>query len=258
MWLANRLFPSVRRLQARVSQAETAAQSGAKSLSHEQIAKEFERRGPWISQFRFNGRIYGGDRIDSNLEVGALFRQVPNHGRILELGPLDGGHTLALAQAAGVGEIVAIDGREQNVRRASFIVDLYGLKNASVLLHDLRTFDIATLGHFDLVFCSGVLYHLPEPWKLIEQCAKVAPALHLGTHYAPETKPTHIANGYHVYTYYEGELSHPFSGLQAEALWFTLPSLFRVLNDAGYGTIIATGHTLTMPQGPAISLMALR
>ena len=256
MWLANRLFPSVRRLQGRLAEAER--NTYRRVMSNEQIGAEFERLGPWVTQFRINGTVFGGNRIDCNLAKNGLFDHVPNHDRILELGTLDGGHTLALAQAPGVREVVGIDAREDSVRRANFVLDLHGVKNASIIIRDLRTFDVSTLGPFDFVFCSGVLYHLTEPWKLIEQCAKITPALHIGTLYAPEGRPTSTINGYNLCGYTEGELDNPLSGLQSESLWFTLPSLFRILNDVGYRKIIATGHTQEYPQGPGISLLALK
>jgi SAM-dependent methyltransferase len=230
------------------------------ATSPEELAAQFERLGPWVTRFPFGGHAYGGDRdYLADTRVKKFLGHVPQRSRILDLGAFEGGHSIALAWSPGVKEVVAVEGQEQNFRRAAFVIDLYEQRNVTLLHRDVRTLDLATLGTFDAVFCSGLLYHLPEPWKLIERCAAVAPALYLWTHYAPEDKETTLVGGYHCYTYYEGDdLTHPFSALQRDSLWLTLASLYRLLREHGYKTITLVDHILSQPQGPAVSLFAFR
>lgn len=51
------------------------------------------------------------------------------------------------------------------------------------------------LGQFDAVFCSGLLCHLPEPWKLIEQMPRIAPKLFIWTHYPDDATADLVRRG---------------------------------------------------------------
>ncbi len=94
----------------------------------------------------------------------------PRARRILELGSLEGAHTVQLAARPGVEEVVAIEGRAANIRKAELVTRLLEVRNVRYVEANLETTDLlAQFGRFDAIFCSGLLYHLPEPWKLIEQ-----------------------------------------------------------------------------------------
>jgi predicted oxidoreductase (fatty acid repression mutant protein) len=68
---------------------------------------------------------------------------------------------------------------------------------------NLEQLHLASLGHFDAIFCCGLLYHLPEPWKLISQLPFVAPSLFIWTVYANENEATIEINGLHGREYVE-------------------------------------------------------
>jgi len=51
---------------------------------------------------------------------------------------------------------------------------------------NLETEPLAPLGKFDVVFCSGLLYHLPEPWKIVREARTVSPGIFIWTHCAAE------------------------------------------------------------------------
>ncbi|HNG31197.1 MAG TPA: hypothetical protein PK012_15860 [Blastocatellia bacterium] len=64
-----------------------------------EIEREFAALQPWITKFVIEGRAYGG-QFDA-LQDGRLtqFRQCfPSAQEILELGSLEGGHTIGLAR----------------------------------------------------------------------------------------------------------------------------------------------------------------
>ncbi len=130
------------------------------------LREEFETRGPWITRFWVDGVAYGGSEYDPKDDARlAMFKRRigPLQGkRVLELGPLEGGHTLQLAREGAT--VVAIEGHQSNYERCLFIKGLFGLANAEFIHGDLRTFDFDSLGRFDAVFNVGVLYHLDEPW----------------------------------------------------------------------------------------------
>src|SRR5262249_26794973 len=156
-------------------------------LSPAELRAEFERRQPWITMYRFGGETYGGSfdySVDPRL---AQFAQhVHPRARVLELGALEGGHTFMLATTPGVREIIAIEGRAENIEKAEFIRRVKGIENVRFIQADIRTLDLSRFANIDAIFCSGVLYHLPEPWRLISQCPKIAPEIFIWTHYCPD------------------------------------------------------------------------
>ncbi|MGH9824489.1 MAG: class I SAM-dependent methyltransferase, partial [Blastocatellia bacterium] len=245
---------SVRRLQARLS----AAEPEKKERSLEWLAAEFDRRGPWYSQFYIDGRPYGGERFyppDARLKM--FFDHVKTRQRILELGALEGGHSFELAKAPGVSNVIAVEGRAANIEKARFVQSLNGIRNVTFVEGDLRTLDLWRFSHVDAIFCSGVLYHLPEPWKLIEQCARLAPALFLCTHYCQDDAALETVNGYQVRRFEEGDLNDPLSGLQQQSVWLTLGGLMSLLMNSGYQEV----RLLDLKQtsgGLAACLVALR
>ena len=104
------------------------------------IRAQVEELGSWITGFEFEGTRYGGDYFPNDdsrvLRFVDAFRQwlreLPDRRRalrILECGCLEGGHTALLAKAFPEAEIVATDLREENLRKARFLVSLYGLNN---------------------------------------------------------------------------------------------------------------------------------
>lgn len=254
MWLAHRLFPSVRRLRARLA----AAEDPRPRFSPDWLASEFNRREPWYTQFCFDGRSYGGPRyFPPDFRLKLFYRHVAQRSRVLELGALEGGHSFEIARAPGVSSVVAIEGRPSNVEKARFVQGINGITNVTFVHGDLRTLDLWEFAHVDAIFCSGILYHLPEPWTLIQQCARLAPAIFIWTHYCLDELATETVNGYRVFRYDEGDVTSPLSGLQPQSLWLTLGGLVSLLAKSGYDEV----RVLKLEQraaGPAASLVALR
>jgi hypothetical protein len=156
-----------------------------------------------------------------------------------------------------VSSVVAVEGKAANVEKARFVQGIKGIKNITFVQGDLRTLELSQFAHVDAIFCSGILYHLPEPWNLIEQCAPLAPALFLWTHYCPDESAIETVNGYRVARFDEGDLAAPLAGLQMESLWLTLGGLVSLLTNSGYEEVRVLGLQRT-PAGPAATIIALR
>src|SRR5262245_32266254 len=125
--------------------------------------KEFNELGPWYCQFRVGGRVVGGtyDPLGDD-HLARLAERFPPPGRVLELGSLEGAYTFALA-ARGY-KVLALEGREGNLRRALFMQKTLGVRGVEFRRADLETFEMTPLGRFDACFCVGILYHFPNPW----------------------------------------------------------------------------------------------
>ena len=80
------------------------------------LAIEFARRGPWITQFVIDEVATGGDyQVTNDRRLQQFFKRFPNVPTILELGSLEGGHTFSLARHPCVERILAIEARAANI-----------------------------------------------------------------------------------------------------------------------------------------------
>jgi hypothetical protein len=220
------------------------------------LVTEFARRGPWITHFVIGGVASGGDyQVINDRRVQQFFERFPNVRTILELGSLEGGHTFMLSRQPGVERILAIEARAANIEKAKFIGSLLGVSNVEFRQANLEQLQLASLGYFDAIFCCGLLYHLPEPWKLISQLPVVAPSVFVWTVYANENEVTIEIDGLRGREYVEGGVDEPLSGLSPKSIWLTLPSLLELLKRCGYGNIEVLEKQQN-PNGPAVSLVA--
>ena len=223
--------------------------------------REFEQIGPWMSQFNIDGLTLGGTydySIDPRLrhfehQLGSLRGK-----RILELGALEGGHTLELSRAGA--RVTAIEGSPSNYERCLFVKRYFQLDKTEFVYGDVRSIDFAQFGHFDAILNSGILYHLDAPWKLLEKLAQAAQAMLLWTHYTRAPKQSIQVNGHHLRGdwYTEGALDHPLSGLQPVSFWPTQESLVQMLNFTGWTDLIWLNVDENCQPGPGATLWASR
>ena len=178
----------------------------------------------------------------------------PDFGTILSW-VLEGAHTFTLARHEGVERVLAIEGRSANIERAKFIGSLFGVSNVQFRQANLERLQLASLGYFDAIFCCGLLYHLPEPWKLISQARFVAPSLFVWTVYANENEANIEIDGLRGREHIEGGVDEPLSGLSPKSIWLTLPSLLELLKRSGYRNIEVLEKSQN-PNGPCVTLVA--
>ncbi len=204
-----------------------------------------------MSLFYIDGHAYGGwrDFTDDHRITDFVERFLP--GRVLELGCLEGAQTAELSRRGYA--VTALEGRAENVARARWILRRLGIE-ADVLEADLESVPLSGFGHFDVVFCSGVLYHLPEPWRLIEQMPRVAPALYLSTHFADREET--VVDGRPGRWFQEGGREEPLSGLSERSFWFTKDALLAELR-AHFGRVELI-REFQHDNGPLMSVAAWR
>ena len=222
-----------------------------------ELTSEFANLGPWVFQFRIDGQVYGGGiSAVGDARIEQFFCFAPDATTILELGSLEGAHTFILAERPGVQRILALEGRERNLRKARFVQELLRIRNAEFAQANLEEARLAEFGTFDAVFCSGLLYHLPEPWKLIDQLPAIAPALFIWTQYAAEEEAMEVGRGLRGKIHGEGGLDEPLSGMSPTSIWLTLGSLREVLSASGYTKIEIIHDDPTHANGPAVTIGA--
>ncbi len=169
--------------------------------------------------------------------------------RILDLASLEG--IFALEFASHGAQVVAIEGREQNNARARFAAEVLELSNVEFVTDDVRNLSENKYGRFDVVLCSGILYHLPgaEGCKFIRTIADVCSRLAIiDTHVALQEKSSFPWAGrtYHGMAYGEhstkdtvaAKISRTCASLDNnESFWLTQPSLLNLLRDVGFSSV---------------------
>ncbi len=227
------------------------------SQRNAEIERQFHALGPWVTKFVINGVSYGGGYYTMRDSRIKQFREAfPSAETVLELGSLEGGHTLALSCLAGVNRVVAIEARQPNIARARLIQQLLHLTNVEFVQGDLEAYEVQALGPFDAVFCVGLLYHLTAPWALVERIAKVSHGLFLWTHYVPDGQANLVANGYRGTLHPEGGAGDPLSGLSATAFRPTLGALQQMLANYGFSKIEIIQTEPSHQNGPAVTMVA--
>lgn len=137
----------------------------------------------WKSALPGTERQHGAAMFDDQ-RPGWLASQLPgglHFKSVLELGPFEGYQTYLLDRL-GAREIVSVEGNSLNFLKCLCVKELYGLK-ARLEHGDVIGYMENCTRRFELVFASGVLYHMQDPLRFVELAASLAPALYLWTHF---------------------------------------------------------------------------
>jgi len=210
-------------------------------MNREALRKAFDSFESWVTYFKIDGEIYGGHyspkeggdhRLDKFFDYFPVRKPNRRRRKVLELGACEGGHSIALAERGY--KVTAIEGRAYNVEKAEFVKSIICPEaDIKFIVENLEEFNPASLGKFDVVFCVGLLYHLPRPWELLKKLNLITNNLFLSTHY-------HLGHdldrcgGYLGSTYPEHGINDPLSGLSRKSFWPTLEELERMVTDNGF------------------------
>jgi len=191
--------------------------------------------------------------------------------RVLELGPLEGGHTFMMERAGA--KVVAIEANQRAFLKCLIVKDTFHL-NSEFLYGDFRPYLQALQpGRFDFVLAIGVLYHMLEPARLLHDIARVTDAFGLWTHYYDPAligaelrfnpKPrlqTVEGNSVEVYEqHYLLSVGVPrfCGGSEPTSCWLTKDGLLRYVKYLGFEVQVG-GEDPRHPHGPSILLYAKR
>lgn len=193
---------------------------------------------------------------------------------VLELGPLEGGHT-SMLETAGA-QVDAIEANRRAFLRCLVTKEILRLTRAKFWLGDFVRALEDWEQSYDLIVACGVLYHLTNPLHLIDLVAKRTAAVYLWTHVVteesmPHTDPrrlviapdveNHQFHGMNVRayrrTYANAQSSVAFCGGPSdEHRWLHRDDLLEALRAVGF-TDIQTAHDEPQhPYGPALSIFA--
>ena len=105
--------------------------------------------------------------------------------RLVDLACLEGGYATEFARLGF--EVVGIEVRKSNFDNCQYVKEHVNLPNLNFVNDNIL--NLEQYGIFDVVFCSGILYHLNKPKAFIEVMSKCCKKLLIiNTHYSTELK----------------------------------------------------------------------
>jgi hypothetical protein len=236
--------------------------------------------GEWASKFPppFDGLKTGGIPLfqDSRL-AWALERLGGVQGQnVLELGPLEGGHSYML-EKAGAAVITAVEANTRAYLKCLVAKEILNLSRSRFLAGDFIEYLAGSKQHFDLIVASGVLYHMKDPLKLLELIAKHTDRMYMWTHYYDkaiiDAKP-YLRSKFlseesvqlggqtvtlHRHDYQTMLVEKTFCGGSEEySKWLTHESLFAALRAYGFTDFEYSFENPDHPHGPALSFVATK
>jgi hypothetical protein len=195
---------------------------------------------------------------------------------ILELGPLEAGHTYML-EKAGAGSVTAIESNTRAYLKCLIAKEILELKRAKFLCGNFIEYLRGNPAPFNICFASGVLYHMKNPAELISLISKVASRVYIWTQYydseiiqsnpqvAPKFPSSSRANykGFE-HTLYRQEYQDALNcsgfcgGSSSFSEWMSRDEFLSCLKYFGFGNIIIQYDQPLSKNGPSISLVASR
>lgn len=168
--------------------------------------------------------------------------------RVLDLACLEGHYGVELALHGA--EVVGIELREANLAKARYVKDYLRLDRLTLCQDDVRNLSLEKYGQFDLVICSGILYHLDAPdvfhlvRRIFEVCTRLA-IIDTQIALLPQVEVTFENEVYHGLWYTEHEESADrdtrlkdlwASVDNTRSFWFTPASLANYLARVGFSS----------------------
>lgn len=193
---------------------------------------------------------------------------------ILELGPLEGGHSYML-QSRNAKKVTSVEANTRAFLKCLCIKEILKLDRVEFKLGDFMSFLENHNSQYDMVFASGVLYHMEEPIRLLELVSRATDRLFIWTHYYDQGRIFNRAELKHKFNpvssfEYDG-VSYEYStqsykesldwlgfcgGPKPVSKWLTRDSIIKALRQFGFTDIQINFDHPDHPNGPAFALCA--
>ena len=193
---------------------------------------------------------------------------------ILELGPLEGGHSYML-QNRNAKRVISIEANTRAFLKCLCIKNILNLDRVEFKLGDFMSFLEKEDLQYDMVFASGVLYHMEEPIKLIKLISRVTDRLFIWTHYYDREVILNRKDLSHKFSpvitsEYDG-VSYEYStqsykdalawsgfcgGFKPVSKWLTRDSIIKALTYFGFSDLKINFDHMDHPNGPAFAVCA--
>ncbi|RKZ44081.1 MAG: class I SAM-dependent methyltransferase [Gammaproteobacteria bacterium] len=195
---------------------------------------------------------------------------------VLELGPLEGGHTYML-ENMGASSIIAIEANSRAYLKCLITKEILNLQRARFLLGDFVSYLKETQDVYDACIASGVLYHMHNPAELIHLIAQKTKKVMIWTHYYdPETNNPDVNVRFsEVMTQeYQGFnhtlYKHPYQNLAAHSttgfcggtshfsMWMSRQDILSCLKYFGFERLEVHFEKPDHPNGPCFCVVGFK
>jgi hypothetical protein len=194
---------------------------------------------------------------------------------VLELGPLEAGHTYMLEQL-GAQSIVSVEANTRAYLKCLIIKELLDLKHTHFLCGDFVEYLHENHTCFDIGIASGVLYHMRNPVELIGLLSRTCERVFIWTHYYDEEI---ISANSVIAEHFTGSLQAEYEGFTHRLYrqeyktsldwngfcggsapyshWMDRESILTCLGYFGFRNIVIGLEQPQHPNGPCFSLTAV-
>ncbi len=169
--------------------------------------------------------------------------------RVLDLACLEAHYAIEFAMHGA--QAVGIEIRDQNLAKANYAKEQLKLDNLTLLKDDVRNLSVEKHGLFDLVICSGILYHLttPDVFEFVKRISDVCTGVAVfDTYIAMEPRQSVNFEGHEYWgfeyrehdeaTSSEGKISDLWASIDnTSSFWLTLPSLCNLVSRVGFTSL---------------------
>ncbi len=189
-------------------------------------------------------------RLRRIVQIAHDLSPIPLHAaRVLDLGCFEGQFSIEFARHGS--HVLGVEIRERSIRKAEFLKRVFRFERLDFLQADARSVRLEAHGAFDIVLCSGLLYHLKA-----EEAASLVCEMHrltnhlliIDTHISLRPEEQVVIDGwsYHGHCYVEHSLADSEEKKAARTLaswknensfWFSRPSLINLLAHAGFSSV---------------------
>ena len=195
---------------------------------------------------------------------------------ILELGPLEGGHTYML-ENMGASSILAIEANSRAYLKCLITKEILNLKRSQFLLGDFVSHLKETQDVYDVGIASGVLYHMRNPAELIHLLAQKTEKVMIWTHYYdsennnPDVKVRFSEVVNHEYEGFKHTLyKHPYQDLADHSttgfcggtthfsMWMSRQDILSCLKFFGFEKLEIHFESSDHPNGPCFCIAGLK
>ncbi len=189
---------------------------------------------------------------------------------ILELGPLEGGHTYQLELLGAA--VTAIEGNTEAFLKCLIVKELLNLKS-KFYLGDFVKYLESSSKTYDMIFASGVLYHMPDPATVIKLICERTDKCFVWMHYwtagaekngLTKRVPNKLKFLDMDLTYYNVDYGDTTSsgrfwgGLESYSSWMEKDEIELVFRRCGFTNFKIVEEAPDHPSGPCFSFVTHR
>lgn len=214
--------------------------------------------------------LFADDRLKWAAEQLGPFRDKT----VLELGPLEGGHSWMMANM-GAASVTAVEANIRAFLKCLIVKEMLNTPRTRFLCGDFIAYLEEQQPRYDIVLASGVLYHMRDPVHLIDLINRTADRVYLWTHYFdPEVcgavgsarfpSATETESHGFKHTLYRHEYLHLLQnekfcgGGTTFTNWLTRSEIIGALRHFGFQQIETAFEQPDHQAGPAFAVVGLR